>query len=158
MRKLNQIEDDGNGKNLTKKTKRLKDDARGGGEVYDMFNARNHCVLDDTMISNIQGIASEQSKTDYWKYTNAGRLHLNEVVKDIQRYMDAYYNFKKLDFPKKLYPDAYDMMEVYIKTMYLIERGLLQRISKNDGSQGKVNILWGDIVDKEGTFRSFICI
>ena len=73
--------------------------------------------------------------------------------------MNAYYNSKKLDFPKKLYPDAYDMMEVYIKTMYLIERGLLQRISKNDGSPGKVNILWGDmLVDKEGTFRSFICI
>ena len=156
MRKLNQIDDEGN--NPTKKTKRLKDDARGGGEVYNMFNARNHCVLDDSMISSIQDIASVQSKTDYWQYTNHGRLRQNEVVKDIQRYMDAYYNFKKLDFPKKLYPDAYDMMEVYIKTMYLIERGLLQRISKNDGSPSKVNILWGDIVDKEGTFRSFICI
>ena len=156
MRKLNQIDDEGN--NPTKKTKRLKDDARGGGEVYNMFNARNHCVLDDSMISSIQDIASVQSKTDYRQYTNHGRLRQNEVVKDIQRYMDAYYNFKKLDFPKKLYPDAYDMMEVYIKTMYLIERGLLQRISKNDGSPSKVNILWGDIVDKEGTFRSFICI
>ena len=156
MQKLNQIDDEGN--NPTKKTKRLKDDARGGGEVYNMFNARNHCVLDDSMISSIQDIASVQSKTDYRQYTNHGRLRQNEVVKDIQRYMDAYYNFKKLDFPKKLYPDAYDMMEVYIKTMYLIERGLLQRISKNDGSPSKVNILWGDIVDKEGTFRSFICI
>ena len=159
MRQLNQIEDDANEKNPTKKTKRRKDDARGGGEVYDMFNARNHCVLDASMISGIQEIASAQSTMDYWRFTNEGRLHKNEVVQDIQRYMNAYYNSKKSDFPKKLYPDAYDMMEVYIKTMYLIERGLLQRISKNDGSPGKVNILWGDmLVDKEGTFRSFICI
>jgi hypothetical protein len=159
VRKLNQIEDDGNKKNPTNRTKRPKDDARGGGEVYDMFNARNHCVLNDEMISHIENIASEQSKTNYWQYTRGGTMHQNEVVKDIQRYMDAYYNSKKFDFPKKLYPDAYDMMEVYIKTMYLIERGLLQRISKNDGSPGKVNILWGDMqVDKEGTFRSFICI
>ena len=123
-----------------------------------MFNAQhNRCVLDANMISSIQNIASAQSETDYSLHTSHGRLHLNEVVTDIQKYMDAYYNFKKQDFPKKLYPDAYDMMEVYIKTMYLIERGLLQRISKNDGSQGKVNILWGDKVDIEGTFRSFIC-
>jgi hypothetical protein len=158
VRKLNQIEDDGSKKNPTNSTKRPKDDARGGGEVYDMFNARNHCVLNDEMISGIKKIASEQSKTNYLQYTLGGRLHQNKVVKDIQRHMDAYYNSKKFDFPKKLYPDAYDMMEVYIKTMYLIERGLLQRISKNDGSSGKVNILWGDMLVEEGTFRSFICI
>ena len=109
------------------------------------------------MFEKIDQIVTEQSATNYYTYTQHGSMHLNEVVTDIQRHMDSYYNFKKSDFPKKLYPDAYEMMEVYIKTMYLIERGLLQpgkcgnAESMHPGSDRQVNILWGDI----GTFRVF---
>jgi hypothetical protein len=132
--------------------RQLKDDARGGGEVYDMFNAANHCVLDDKMFAKIDEIVTAQSDTDYCLFTRNGRVFCNHVVTDIQRHMDAYYNFKKSDFPKKLYPDAYEMMEVYIKTMYLIERGLLQPgTCRNESDHRQVNILWGDI----GTFRVF---
>jgi len=69
--------------------RQLKDDARGGGEVYDMFNAANHCVLDDKMFEKIEEIVTAQSDTDYCLFTRNGRVFCNQVVTDIQRHMDA---------------------------------------------------------------------
>lgn len=138
--------------NSNKPKKTAKND--GGGEVHAMFTQDNRRVLDDAMIDAINAIATGPGKTDYYVTSNHGRMHYTEVVKDIQNYMDTFCNTEKFRFAKKDYPDAFEFMEVYIKTMYLVERGLLpsSRVQGKEG-QGKVCILWGD---SKGQFQTFI--
>ena len=144
----------GEATNQTKKTRRKK---VGGGEVYDMFRGNNCCVLTEGFFSQICDIARKKSDTNYFTFSHRGKVFLNEVVNDIQQYMDAYYKSRKCNFPKKLYPNANEFMEVYIKTMYLIQRGFLQSENENDhrmddDNPHPVNIVWDDI----GMFRLFV--
>lgn len=151
--------DKGNENVQKKKTRRLKDDKRGGGEVYDMFHPHSHCVLNEGLYQKIRVLANTESNTNYFEISSGGRLHRNEIVNDIQEHMDAYYNFRKCAFPKTLHAHAYEMMEVYIKIMYLIKRGILQSSVKNndhmdeENTAPQLNILWGGPI-----VGSFICM
>ncbi len=150
-----------------RKVKSLKEGGDGGGgggggdEVYEMFTLDNRLFLDKQMIDRVFQIAQEPNDTDYAKATNRGKMHRDVVVEDIQRYMDRYYSFKKANFSKKLYPHAKEYMQVHIKTIYLILRGLLQRSGGDSAHFGRsshdstVNILWADSI---GTFLSYVCI
>jgi len=150
--------DKGNENDQKKKTRRLKNDKRGGGEVYDMFHPSSQCVLNEGLYQKIQVLANTESNTNYFDISSGGRLQRNEIVNDIQEHMDAYYNFRKYAFPKTLHAHAYEMMEVYIKTMYLVKRGILQSAKNNDhmddeNTAPQLNILWGGPI-----VGSFICM
>lgn len=150
--------DKGNENDQKKKTRRLKNDKRGGGEVYDMFHPSSQCVLNEGLYQKIQVLANTESNTNYFDISRGGRLHRNEIVNDIQEHMDAYYNFRKCAFPKTLHAHAYEMMEVYIKTMYLVKRGILQSAKNHDdmddeNTAPQLNILWGGPI-----VGSFICM
>ena len=129
----------------------------GGGEVYNMINLNNRCLLDREMVDKIKSIAnpSSPSVANYYIQSCRGTRFYSSILGDIQKHMNLYYKAKKINFPKKSYRHAFECMEVYIKTMYLVERGLLQSNSVVGDSMTidvqdtrKVNILWGDSMSK----------
>jgi hypothetical protein len=140
---------------IKKTTTTTKLKKNGGSEVYDMFTAYNHCILDESMIQEITKLAKQPSRTDYYQFSKGGTTGYKEVLQEVQKYMDAYYKCKKSYFTRTLYPDAYEFMEVYIKTMYLVKRGLLLQSvvptdDDDDGAVGdlKACILWSDSIGK----------
>lgn len=137
---------------VLKKTTTTKLKKNGGSEVYDMFTAYNHCILDERMIQEITKLAQQPSGTDYNQFSKGGTTGYKEVLQEVQKYMDAYYKCKKSDFTRKIYPDAYEFMEVYIKTMYLVKRGLLLQSDDYDENADSPNlkacILWSDSIGK----------
>lgn len=129
----------------------------GGGEVYDMFSLSNRCTLNEQLVDRIKVIASPTlpSITNYCQKSSNGTMFYDPIVQDIQKRMNLYYKFKKPKFSKKLFEHAFEYMEVYIKTMYLVERGLVQSYpvqADEDTSMETdtlaVNILWGDSMSK----------
>ena len=116
-----------------------------GGEIFHMFTfAQNKCVLDQTFIDTVTEIAETNSNTNYYAFTNNGTTWFNSVEKDIQPHLDAFYNGHKSQFScKRLYGKALDHMEVYIKLMYCVQRGLIAPIVASD--QKYVNVYWGEV-------------
>jgi hypothetical protein len=114
-----------------------------GGEIFHMF-VQNQCVLDQQFIDTVTEIAETNSNTNYYAFTNRGTAWFNSVEKDIQPHLDAFYNGHKSQFScKKLYGKALDHMEVYIKLMYCVQRGLIAPIGASN--QKYVNVYWGEI-------------
>ena len=149
-------EDDGQQRKCTRSR---KNGDGGGGEVYNMFTSTNCCILDNELCDKVCEIANQPSTTNYFKMSRNGSKWHDNIVDDIQKHMNAYYKSKRRTFNKKLYPHAHDSenMEVYIKSMYLFERGLLQAaVTKGEGEDSPqshtVNIVWCNM----GEFHLFI--
>ena len=90
-----------------------------------------------------RGLAATQSAKDYYRNTLGGKKFHNTVEEDLQPYLDAYYNGHKSRFKGNLYNDAKPHMEVYIKIMYYVQRGLIAPFELN--TQKYVNAAWGEI-------------
>lgn len=145
------------GESTTTKARKRKSTTKvaegAGGEIFHMFSfVENQCVLDENFIDTIKEIAETNSNTNYYEFTAKGTAWYNSVEKDIQPHLDAFYNGHKSQFScKRLYGKALDHMEVYIKLMYCVQRGLIAPVETSD--QKYVNVYWGEI-GKQSTDRS----
>jgi hypothetical protein len=115
----------------------------GGGEVFRAFTTDGKCVMNEDLMGKIQEVAATQSTKDYYAFTANGRKFHNTVEEDLQPYLDAYYNGHKSRFKDTMYNGAKPHMEVYIKLMYYVQRGLIAPFEIN--TQKYVNACWGEI-------------
>ena len=115
----------------------------GGGEVFRAFTTDGKCVLHEGLMEKLRELAATQSAKDYYRNTLSGRKFHNTVEEDLQPYLDAYYSGHKSRFKGNLYNDAKPHMEVYIKIMYYVQRGLIAPFELN--TQKYVNAAWGEI-------------
>jgi hypothetical protein len=115
----------------------------GGGEVFRAFTTDGQCVLHEGLMGKLRELAATQSAKDYYRNTLNGRKFHNTVEEDLQPYLDAYYSGHKSRFKGNLYNDAKLHMEVYIKIMYYVQRGLIAPYELY--TQKYVNAAWGEI-------------
>jgi len=118
-------------------------DSVGGGEVFRAFTTDGKCVMNEELMGKIQEVAATQSTKDYYTFTANGRKFHNAVEEDLQPYLDAYYKGHKSRFKGTMYKGAKPHMEVYIKLMYYVQRGLIAPFDFN--TQKYVNACWGEI-------------
>jgi hypothetical protein len=127
----------------TRCTKKNPHSGGGGGEVFRAFTTDGKCVLHEGLMEKLRELAATQSAKDYYRNTLSGRRFHDTVEEDLQPYLDAYYNGHKSRFKGNLYNDAKPHMEVYIKIMYYVQRGLIAPYELY--TQKYVNAAWGEI-------------
>jgi hypothetical protein len=115
----------------------------GGGEVFRAFTTNGTCVITEDFIKKVEEIAAIESKTDFYRTTVNGTRFHNIVEEQIQVHMDAYCKGHKSRFKGELYKDAKDHIEVYVKLMYYVQRGLIT--SFEDQGEKFINASWGEI-------------
>jgi hypothetical protein len=115
----------------------------GGGEVFRAFTTNGTCVITEDFIKKVEEIAAIESKTDFYRTTLNGTRFHNYVEEQIQVHMDAYCKGHKSRFKGELYKDAKDHIEVYVKLMYYVQRGLIT--SFEDEGEKFINASWGEI-------------
>lgn len=129
-----------------KKSNRNNQDHVGGGEVFRAFTTAGQYVLTQDFIEKVKEIAAVQSEVDFYNLTIQGTRFLNNVEERLQLHLDAYYTGHKFKFKGEQFKDAKHHMEVYIKLMYYVQRGLITPFEKE--GQKYINASWGEI----GTF------
>jgi hypothetical protein len=115
----------------------------GGGEVFRAFTTNGTCVITEDFIKKVEEIAAIESKTNFYRFTVNGTRFHNCVEEQIQVHMDAYCKGHKSRFKGELYKDAKDHIEVYVKLMYYVQRGLIT--SFEDQGEKFINASWGEI-------------